>query len=677
LTNLFAGFYLLDVVDANGCITNDTITLTEPDTLVPLISSTTIGFTNIACYGDATGSATVSVVGGTPPFTYLWSNGDTTQTADSLAAGNVSVYVVDYNGCTGDTLSTLSQPNQLLAGLSITSDALCYGTATGSAVSNTNGGTPPYSYFWSNGSTNDSISNLTAGSYAVLILDANLCQTTDSLTILEPTQLTASTVASSYPSGNNISCFGANDGSIDLTVSGGTQGYTYVWSNTATTEDVNGLAPGTYSVTITDANGCSETQSVTITEPTQLVTDTIFSLEFYGGVNVSCNGGVDGTIEVVASGGSAPYSYSWTNGGTTAVITGVSVDTFVVTVTDVNGCTAIAAIRIDEPSLLSSSVGTQQDVDCNGNSSGEVTINASGSTAPYQYSINGGTTYQSSPTFPGLAAGNYNITVRDTNGCMVMQGVTIGQPVSVLSGSASSVGSADCNGYSSGSITADATGGTAPYEYSIDNSNFQSSPVFTDLDAGTYTVYVTDVNNCTTTFDVTITEPSSLDISGANSGSVAAPCATLNGVAFVAPVGGTPPYTYLWTGPSTGTGDTLRPAAPGDYVVLVTDANGCDTTQNITVGLEGCDFGMPSGFSPNNDGRNDDFEVRGADKYPENTLKVFNRWGNEVYSKENYTGHEWYGQNNNGDPLPEGTYFVIFIDNKSDFRANTFVDIRR
>jgi gliding motility-associated-like protein len=324
--------------------------------------------------------------------------------------------------------------------------------------------------------------------------------------------------------------------------------------------------------------------------------------------------------------------------------------------------------------LLNSSVGSQTDVDCNGNSTGSVTISPSGSTPPYQYSIDNGVTWQSSPTFNGLTTGPYNIIVRDTNGCTITQGVTIGQPAVSLSATSSAVIAADCNGASTGSLTASAVGGTAPYQYSLDNSPLQPSGLFNGLASGTYTVTATDANGCTSSFNVTITEPAPLNLA-ANSGSIPAPCGTNDGVAYAVPTGGTQPFTYAWTGTPLQTDSVDVP--PGTYTVTVTDANGCEIQLAIIVVEDSCDFGMPDGFSPNGDGRNDDFEVRGTDKYPDNILIVFNRWGNQVYSKEDYTGHEWKGDNDKGDPLPEGTYFVVFSAIGSDFKANTFVDLRR
>ena len=184
------------------------------------------------------------------------------------------------------------------------------------------------------------MTGLPAGTYRVTVTDDNGCTANESVTITEPTALSANAVAT------NVHCNGGNDGTVDLTLTGGTAPYTYVWNNSATTDYITGLAAGTYSVTVTDANGCTDTASVTVTEPTGLVASgTVDS-------NVSCNGSTNGGATASATGGTAPYSYNWSNGATTASITGVPAGTYTVTVTDSNGCTDTASVTILNQLLL-------------------------------------------------------------------------------------------------------------------------------------------------------------------------------------------------------------------------------------------------------------------------------------------------------------------------------------
>ncbi|MFM8431350.1 MAG: SprB repeat-containing protein, partial [Bacteroidota bacterium] len=386
-----AGTYSVTVTDANGCTTQDSITLTEPNFLTPRIEATVVaGNFNIGCNGDSTGTAWVEVTGGTSPFSFLWSNGFTEDTLTNLPAGTLWVVVRDTNFCFGTDTAFLNQPDPITAFVSVSADASCNGNADGQASATVFGGTPGYSYSWSNGDTTNTLQLASAGTYYLTVTDANNCIYQDSIEISQPDVLSASAVASVFPSGDNISCNGASDGSIDLTVAGGTLPFTFVWSNNEQTEDISNLPPGTYTVDITDINGCSTQAVATLTEPTPLTVDTIFSPEYFGGWNVSCNGGTNGAVNIDVSGGSPGYTYYWSNGDTTQDISNVSVFIYYVTVTDVNGCIAQDSLLIDEPTLLDANVSAQTNVDCFGSSTGTITVAASGSTAPYQYSIDNG-----------------------------------------------------------------------------------------------------------------------------------------------------------------------------------------------------------------------------------------------------------------------------------------------
>jgi large repetitive protein len=224
----------------------------------------------------------------------------------NIPAGIYSVTVTDANGCSTSASVTITQPALALSASVSGTDVLCFGNATGAADLTVNGGTAPYNYSWSNAATTEDLANLAAGTYTVTITDANGCSTTASVTITQPASgLTSSTTQT------NVLCFGNSTGAADLTVSGGTAPYNYSWSNAATTEDLTGLAAGTYTVTITDANGCSTTASVTITQPASGLTAAI------SGTNVLCFGNATGAADLTVSGGTAPYNYNWSNSATT------------------------------------------------------------------------------------------------------------------------------------------------------------------------------------------------------------------------------------------------------------------------------------------------------------------------------------------------------------------------
>ncbi|MFM9026789.1 MAG: gliding motility-associated C-terminal domain-containing protein, partial [Bacteroidota bacterium] len=482
------------------------------------------------------------------------------------------------NFCFGTDTAFLNQPDPITAFVSVSADASCNGNADGQASATVFGGTPGYSYSWSNGDTTNTLQLASAGTYYLTVTDANNCIYQDSIEISQPDVLSASAVASVFPSGDNISCNGASDGSIDLTVAGGTLPFTFVWSNNEQTEDISNLPPGTYTVDITDINGCSTQAVATLTEPTPLTVDTIFSPEYFGGWNVSCNGGTNGAVNIDVSGGSPGYTYYWSNGDTTQDISNVSVFIYYVTVTDVNGCIAQDSLLIDEPTLLDANVSAQTNVDCFGSSTGTITVAASGSTAPYQYSIDNGP-FGSSFVFSNLAAGTYVIDVVDTNGCSTSITATISEPAAALSTAVNSQSDVACNGGSTGSASVTTSGGTTPYSFSLNNGPAGTDSTFQNLTAGSYNVLVTDANGCTSNAQFTINESTPISLSATSTPSN---CNQNNGTVTAVASGGAEYFTYNWN-PGGATTELVTGLAPGNYTVIVTDALGCTATTSVTV----------------------------------------------------------------------------------------------
>lgn len=276
------------------------------------------------CNGASTSSISLTALGGTAPYTYLWSNGAVTKDITNLAAGTYTVTVTDAQGCTMTTSATITEPT-IVSLNAVPTNSTC-GFANGSINLTVSGGVTPYTYLWSNGITTEDLSGMLAGTSTVTVADANGYTKDTNATVLDTNGPTLSTTQV------NVLCNGAATGSIDLTVNGGTAPYTYLWSNGATTQDVSGLLAGAYTVTVTDANGCTKSTSATITEPPALVLSTTQ-------VNVTCFEGSNGSIDLTVSGGVAPYTYLWSNGNTTQDISNLVVGTYTVTVTDANGCT--------------------------------------------------------------------------------------------------------------------------------------------------------------------------------------------------------------------------------------------------------------------------------------------------------------------------------------------------
>ena len=347
-----------------------------------------------------------------------------------------------------------------------------------------------------------------------------------------------------------------------------TSPYTYVWDNGATVASLTGVTAGTYKVVITDSKGCSDSTTVTISEPNLLVASTVLDS------NASCNGYSNGGATASATGGTPPYTYAWDNGATVASLTGVTAGSYQVTVTDSNGCTAVSSISITEPNLLVASTVLDSNASCNGYSNGGATASATGGTPPYTYAWDNGATVAS---LTGVTAGSYQVTVTDSNGCTAVSSISITEP-NLLVASTVLDSNASCNGYSNGGATASAIGGTPPYTYAWDNGATVAS--LTGVTAGSYQVTVTDSNGCTAVSSISITEPNLL-VASTVLDSNASCNGYSNGGATASATGGIPPYTYAWDNGATVA--SLTGVTAGSYQVTVTDSNGCTATSIVTV----------------------------------------------------------------------------------------------
>lgn len=285
-----------------------------------------------ACALDTNGTATVTVTSGQSPYTYLWGNGATTPSLSGLGAGTYVCTVTAGNGCTLTDSVTIAAPSPLVDTLAWT-DPSCATTTDGSIDLTVAGGTPGYSYLWSTGDSTADLTGLGGGTYYVDFVDTNGCAGSDTVTLVQPTAI------SLVGGPANILCFGQVNGAISTTTSGGTPGYSYLWSTGDSTADILGLAAGTYSVTVTDANGCMVADSFTITEPAALQSVT--------SVVTPDNGGGNGAIDLIVTGGTGPFTYAWSTGATTEDLSGLVTGTYTVTITDANFCTLVSTFVVD------------------------------------------------------------------------------------------------------------------------------------------------------------------------------------------------------------------------------------------------------------------------------------------------------------------------------------------
>lgn len=350
--------------------------------------------TNANCTASD-GLATVVATNGTGGNTYLWSNNAITAVIN-VAAGTYTVTATDGNGCSASA-STIVGVNSTTITSTITSTATTCGASTGSATVTPTNGTANYSYTWNNGGNTASVNNLGAGGYQVTITDANGCSGTASTTVTTPNGPSATQVTT------DISCFGANDGEINVTTTGGTGNITYAWNTSVSTEDLNALSGGTYLLTITDANNCSFTISATVNEPAQLTLSETHN-------NVLCNGGNDGSIQVTSTGGTPPYAYN----SLPTIGNNLTAGTYAVTVTDQNSCSVTASVVVTEPVVLTAQA-TVVDASSALATDGSITVSAGGGTPNYSYNWN--PNVSSTSTASSLAVGTYCVTVTDNNSC--------------------------------------------------------------------------------------------------------------------------------------------------------------------------------------------------------------------------------------------------------------------
>jgi gliding motility-associated-like protein len=629
LSGLAAGTYTVTITDNNNCTTTATAIVTSAGGGTVSITAQT----NILCFGGTTGDATATAAGGSSPYDYVWTGASGTlqttnniagpNTLGGLAAGTYTVTVTDNSGCTSSASATITQPASAAAvAITGSTNASC-GASNGTATATASGGTSPYDYVWTGASgtlqttTNitgpNTLSGLAAGTYTVTVTDNNNCTTTATATITNTGGATVSITTQT-----NVLCFGGTTGDATATATGGSSPYDYVWTGTTGTlqtstnipgpDVLGGLAAGTYTVTVTDNAGCVSTATATITQPA-----TAAAVAITGTTGTPC-GASTGTATAQASGGTGPYDYVWTGVSGTLqttnnisgadVLSGVTAGTYTVTITDNNGCTSTTTGTITSTGGATVSITAQTNVLCFGGSTGTATATATGGTSPYDYVwTNASGTIQATNNATGadlldsLAAGTYSVTVTDSAGCVSNATVSITGPASPATVAITGTTPAAC-GTANGSATAQASGGTGPYDYVWADgtgtlqttSNIGGPDALNSITAGTYTVTITDNNGCTSTTVAVVTNSGGATTSITASANVSCFGGT-NGSATANTTGGSSPYDYVWSG-STGVlqtannisvPNTLSGLGAGTYTVTVTDNGGCVSSTTITI----------------------------------------------------------------------------------------------
>ena len=566
--------YSVTVTDANGCTAISSIKSMDPPLLVANATST-----NINCFGGSNGTATVSVQGGTPVYTYLWNGGinPNIDAVTGLVEGTYIATVTDANLCTDTALVTLTQPTELEISIASYTDETC-SADNGDITTTTTGGTTAYTYLWSNSETTSDLMNLTGGvTYYVTVTDANSC-TAIANQYIDTIPEGVATITS-Y---TNITCNGFNDGTATVSLVGGTANFNYVWSNgfiengsASVSSTVTGLPQGAISVDVTDANNCVITASTSISEPAQLANNIVVD-------TLECNSYCDASIQTNTTGGTGAYTYTWDNVpvSTSANLSSLCAGIYNVTVDDGNNCTINNAITIIDPlAMVLNAVSVNSS--CNqSDGSIDLTVTNPFGTITYYWEegSNLGVPFSTNEDLTNIAAGNYFVTVTNGNNCTVIGNWSViddSAPIAVISDSADVV----CYNDNNGLATVSVTGGTGAGTYTYLWNNGEITASITGLSGGAYTVSVTDANNCQVTADVTLYEPPLLDFT---LNTFNPTCNGYNdGWASVTAFGGTPNYTYSWTGTGSNNTDSLfTNLADGSCTIQIIDANGCDTILN-------------------------------------------------------------------------------------------------
>jgi gliding motility-associated-like protein len=632
-----AGDYYL-VVDGKTANDFGTFTLTVSDNpnfsfaVVPTVQ-------DVSCFGGSDGQITATTQGGSAPFTYVWNPAQgNVNSVSGLSGGTYGISVTDSKGCQATASVQLNVPTQLTANATST-PVSCGGACDGSATVTAQGGTPPYTYAW-NSLPPQQLQNATylcAANYIVTVTDDKSCTVTSNTAVPNTT-----TVVIALDSLKNVQCFGAANGGVYLTSTGGQAPLSFAWSNAnVVTEDNPNLGPGTYTITVTDNIGCTAGNTYTITEPSALTSTVSFTF------NPRCNAGNDGIVNINVNGGVQPYTYLWSPGNATSQnLNNVTAAAYSVVVSDANLCTATATATLTEPTPYTISLNTTNLL-CYGATDGTASVTVSGQTSPYTYFWSN---FSTTANVTGLDAGPFSVVIEDVNGCDTIVTATISSPSEIdIQLTAFEPLCADSG---NGSISTVVVGGTSPYGYSWQGSGgFTSTQQNPQVNSGSYNVTVTDANNCTETDAIGVNAPSPFTVSviainpnciGDSTGAVAA-----------SSTGGVAPMRYAWSTSVNDTAAFVERLTRGNYSVTLTDANGCQASGQAqlvdpTTDPAGCQPDkfvvlVPTAFSPNGDNVND--RLVAIMRYVQKLeFAVYNRWGEQVYSNSNMIpGDGWDG----------------------------------
>jgi gliding motility-associated-like protein len=579
IAGLSAGDYTVIVDDSGGCSITETYTI-----LAPSGQNAVFALTPVSCFGGTNGAVITTPSGGTPPYTFFWLGpsgfSSTDQNLNGLVAGEYSLLLSDDSGCNAFFSVIIFQPSNISV-LNTITDISCFGGSDGGIVITPSGASSPYSFAWSGpggfSASSQNISGLAAGVYTVLITDDSNCEFSRTYTVNEPDQIAIDAAIT------DVVCVGDFTGAINITISGGSPGFIRSWTGpngfTAITEDINGLEAGSYTVNITDSEGCIASATFTVQE--------LFDVELSSvPTDISCFGVSDGAIDLSPSGGQLPFTFDWTGpDGFTSTdedLADLEAGIYTVLVTDDNGCEETAQVEIFEPSEIVLDI-TVTNIDCFGDADGAITVSTTGGTGSLDFSWVGPNGFTSAnQNLSGLEPGDYEVTVEDANGCSVTDMVTLSEN-SELTLSIETFDS-NCQQFD-GLAVATAVGGTGVLSYVWENESgveIAQNDSLIDVQGGTYEVIVTDELGCSVQATAVIS-----DNNGTLTGTLTNPTCSggNNGAIDAELIGGTPPFVYEWTDGNGFTSDQedITDLSAGTYILFITDDNNCVFSETFEV----------------------------------------------------------------------------------------------
>ena len=662
--NLEAKTYRLTVLDSKGCSTSDTIRVLQPEPLIIF----SINQDSVSCFGGSSGQAFIdSLSGGNKGYEYLWSSGDTTIIATNLTAGNYTVTLKDYKGCSYDSSINVLEPAPMII-VGFGQDSVnCFADSNGYAfVDSISGGNGGYNFLWNTLPTQstDTIFNLGAGLYQSIITDRKGCKDTVDINVLEPDSIVFGTLSTT-----DISCFGDSTGSAFVgNITGGNGSYLYSWNLTPNQTDTlaTNLNAGTYTFTLIDNKGCEKDTTFVILEPGRL------SIDSTRQDSVLCFGDSTGSALIaLISGGNSAVSYSWSDtlGNILAALTdslaiNLPAGSYKGIIEDSLGCRDSTIIQVLQPVEFKVDTLSISSPFCTSTNDGSITMDINGGVSPYSFNWTNltGNFIDSVQDLNNLLPGTYYLNVLDFNNCNAKDTVTLVPGIEIIVNAG--LDTLVCIGDSI-NLVGSSSGTTNP----VVSWNFLGSSISNDSITNYTFDSITNYDFVYIVSDQACIVQDSIQISVVSLPNVDAGNDTVLGLGAIFNLGGAPTgppgSSYLWSpltdfsnlGDATFENPEITMFNSETYTVIVTDSNGCISSDQIFVDLIP-DIVVPSGFSPNGDGINDTWIIANISQFSSNSIRVYNRWGSLIYDKDK-AGQDWSGNGANNKPIPVGTYYYV------------------